>query len=206
MLAQRVHLEGKREGVPFRRALTALAALVFPIVALLTALAYFVFNRAGGTCGDPAWSRDMLEYYRAEHCAGATNPGAAWLALPFAIAILSLIYWRVRVSNPVGRALTFLVAVAAAFAAEFVAGGMILVASLSADGGGYGGLAVYLILAAVASGIVIVKYGRGIRRVSEARSDDAAAIAVPPGSPLPPGPPMPSGPPMPPGPPSPPTP
>ena len=143
----------KKHQVFNRHLLTALAALFVPIVGILVYLGFWTINTLLRTCTEHSYK--FSSYLGRESYVVCTNPGAAWIIPLLILApflVLSYLYSRVRIVNPLKRAALVTALIAVAFSAEFFGGAVLILT-------GVGGI-VYLIMIPVVVGWITVWYRR----------------------------------------------
>ncbi|MCA9332410.1 hypothetical protein KDA00_00895 [Candidatus Saccharibacteria bacterium] len=150
LLAQRIAKEGERHDVFNRHVLTILATLFVPIVGVLVYFGFWTINTLFSTCTTHNYSGLYRRGATYEVC---TNPGSAAI-LPLLVIVpflvLFYLYARVRIENPLKRALLVTAIIAIAFTAEFFGGAFLILT-------GVGGLA-YLIMIPIIVGWISVWY------------------------------------------------
>ncbi len=119
--AQSVHAQGKATGAPARRAFVALAATIAPLAAAVAVMSWIAIDSVLGSCVLPP---------KADHGPGPCSLNAdgvsaiALLTVPFLALWLS--YRGVQAAKPALRALAVYGVLVAAFAVEFIVGGMLI--------------------------------------------------------------------------------
>lgn len=153
LLAQRVAKEGEKHQVSNRHLLTVLAALFVPITGALVYFGYWTINLLLRTCTDRTY--EFSGSLGSDHYTVCTNPGPAWIIPLLIIApflVLLYLYSRVRIENPLKRAILVTALIAVAFTAEFLGGAALILT-------GVGGI-VYLIMIPIVVGWITVWYHR----------------------------------------------
>lgn len=160
VLAQRVNAEGTSQNLRWRRPLTILAALYWPVLAALTYFGYWTIDRLTASCYggvNDTWNTTGASPIR---CSSSAQ-GALIIIIPIlAVGILWFLYSRVRMTHPVGRALGLTGIIVCTMFVEVVVGAMLIMA-------GGAGIALYVIAASIAAIAVVVRYERKLRREAE---------------------------------------
>jgi len=154
--------------------LTVLAALFVPITGAIVYFGFWTINLILRTCTDQTYNYSGS--IGNQHYTVCTNPGATWIIPLLIIApflVLSYLYARVHIKNPLKRATLVTALIAIAFMAEFFVGAALILT-------GVGGI-VYLIMVPIVVGWITVWYHRHIgKEVSDVGVAPSVQAAYPP--------------------------
>lgn len=156
ILARRINQEATQKKIKDPIGLTVLAALFVPVIGGITYLLAFAINKQFGKCIQQTYDIGLGGTDSYQYC---TNPANnLFVLLPIAIGVTILVlcylYTRVKIRKPLKRAVLVTGIGAAAFAAEALGGGVLILT-------GVGGI-IYLIAVPIMFAAILRYYAKHV--------------------------------------------
>lgn len=168
ILARRVNKEAREKKIKDPIGLTILAVLFLPVVGLIAKVLYNLINSGYAACQERTYQSAISTYqYTYEVCKQPANVALPIILFVVPVIVLSYLYTRIKMGNPVVRAIVVTLLIWAAGIAEAFAGGAMILTGIGGP--------IYLCLVPVFFGIIQAAYGKTIlhKEVTRHNSSDA---------------------------------